>query len=389
MHRAPSQCTRLGPARLLRTIVNGVGTPRALAFDSGGNLYVANAAEHSVTVYGPGASSPFRTIRQGISAPQTLTFDSSGNLYVGNGFDTVSVYAPNSSTPLQIIANGIEHPTSLAFDLEGRLYVANAGGRGNHGFVSVFSPGGVRVIRTIATGINNPVSMTSIVPAMYVVNDFAPGSVSVYGIGASTPLRTITNGMAHPDALAIGNSQEIYVANAGSPGRGSVAVYRVGSSTAIQRITRGIDSPVALKFQQGGTPATNITEYAVPSAGAQPYGLAIDANENVWVAEFGSATIGELTANRSWNQYPAPSPSSGTVSVTIGPDGNPWFVELYAGNIGKIDLSASPPRITEYQFPGTDTWFPEWIAVSTARETAGFWVPLNGTAELASVGTGG
>ena len=57
-----------------------------MAFDSSGNLYVANGGAVSGTVseFTPGSTTPTATLT-GLNGPEALAFDSSGNLYVANG----------------------------------------------------------------------------------------------------------------------------------------------------------------------------------------------------------------------------------------------------------------------------------------------------------------
>ena len=92
-----------GGSSPIDTISDGVYRPDGLAFDSSGNLYVANnfpktkGRRHivkcdgetgiwTVTVYAPGSTQPLRTISKGPCFPDALAFDSSGNLYVANMF---------------------------------------------------------------------------------------------------------------------------------------------------------------------------------------------------------------------------------------------------------------------------------------------------------------
>ena len=49
--------------------------------------------------FAPGSTTPTATLT-GLNDPDALAFDSSGNLYVANdGNDTVSEFAPGSTTP--------------------------------------------------------------------------------------------------------------------------------------------------------------------------------------------------------------------------------------------------------------------------------------------------
>ena len=57
--------------------------PVALAFDSSGNLYVANQDGNTVSKFAPGSTTASATLT-GLNRPDALAFDSSGNLYVAN-----------------------------------------------------------------------------------------------------------------------------------------------------------------------------------------------------------------------------------------------------------------------------------------------------------------
>ena len=115
---------KAGTTKLLQTIVKGIIYPTAMAFDSAGRLFVAQAPGSSsaskVTVYSAGKNQLLRTIHDGIDGPSAAAFDGSGNLYVTNDkSSTVTVYAPGSSKVSRTIRNGVAGPSMLAFDRSG------------------------------------------------------------------------------------------------------------------------------------------------------------------------------------------------------------------------------------------------------------------------------
>jgi streptogramin lyase len=140
---------------------------------------------------------------------------------------------------------------------------------------------------------------------------------------------------------------------------------------------------VPVSGQSTGT----ITEYSIPTASTQPYGLVVDASQNVWFGEFGAAALGKLSSAHSFSQYSTPTHSSEPISVTIASDGNPWFTEFATGKVAKFNTSTS--TMTEYGFSGSSGSYPEWIDNSTVAATAGMWLPLNGNTQLAKVSTSG
>jgi sugar lactone lactonase YvrE len=137
-----------GATKPTRAIQDGIGFPKALAFDASGNLYVLNnTLNHStdVTVYAPGSGSVLRTISKGMKTGYTMLLDSKDNVYVANDEgrgvpNEVLVYAAGTTTLLNTITTGVQYPVGLAFDSSGNLYVANAP-RSLKNTVTEYAPG--------------------------------------------------------------------------------------------------------------------------------------------------------------------------------------------------------------------------------------------------------
>src|SRR6516162_316896 len=60
------------------------GPAMAIAFDSGGNLYVANYAANTIAKFGPAGNLINGSFASGFNAPTGLAFDGNGNLYVSS-----------------------------------------------------------------------------------------------------------------------------------------------------------------------------------------------------------------------------------------------------------------------------------------------------------------
>jgi Putative Ig domain len=111
----------------------GLDQPQGIAFDSVGNLYVANYGG-TITEYAPdanGDAAPIRTIggaHTGLLSPTALALDSFGNLFVANGLgNDVLEFAPGAqddASPTATIT-GISNPVAIAFDPQGRLWVSS------------------------------------------------------------------------------------------------------------------------------------------------------------------------------------------------------------------------------------------------------------------------
>ncbi len=102
--------------------------PRGLAFDKSGNLYVGNLNNQNIVKFDPsGHGSVFAGPSSGISGVTGIAFDSSGNLYEANEFSqTVRKFDPSASEYVfaDLGSLGVTDPMGLAFDRSGNLYVA-------------------------------------------------------------------------------------------------------------------------------------------------------------------------------------------------------------------------------------------------------------------------
>jgi Immunoglobulin I-set domain/Immunoglobulin domain len=83
-----------------------------LAFDSNGNLYVANTGNGTVSKVTPGGQ--VSTYASGFNMPNALTFDDSDDLFVSNyGNNTISEVTPGGN--VSTFVSGITQPSALAF----------------------------------------------------------------------------------------------------------------------------------------------------------------------------------------------------------------------------------------------------------------------------------
>jgi DNA-binding beta-propeller fold protein YncE len=103
---------------VIRTITNGVTDVINLAFDSVGNLYIANnAGVHNngvISVYAPEASMPSYEINQNDLLGNALLFDQNNNLYVvspGGVFE----FAPGATMPKRTFDRSTAYPWAAAF----------------------------------------------------------------------------------------------------------------------------------------------------------------------------------------------------------------------------------------------------------------------------------
>src|SRR5581483_10219738 len=97
----------------IRDITSGTGRPFGMWVDDRNYLYVANITNKypaAVTIFKPGASTPFYTISKLEGQPEAVAVDAAHNVYVNENVadaGIVEVFPPNSNTPVREINTGI------------------------------------------------------------------------------------------------------------------------------------------------------------------------------------------------------------------------------------------------------------------------------------------
>ena len=115
-----------------------------------------------------------------------------------------------------------------------------------------------------------------------------------------------------------------------------------------------------------------VTEFPVPTPSSGPLFITSGPDENLWFTESNGNKIGRVTPAGTVSDFPIPTASSGPAAITAGPDGNLWFAEYNGDQVGRITPTGV---ITEYPtgepgvHPSGITAGPDgnlWVTVSSA-----------------------
>jgi hypothetical protein len=111
----------------LLTISDGINSPRSIAIDNNGNLFVAN----SMDVKEFSASGVLlRTLSSGLNGPNYLTTDSNGNVFIvnnyadSNGNFTLEEFSSDGIL-MQTVTIGTYTPLQAAIDANGNVFVCD------------------------------------------------------------------------------------------------------------------------------------------------------------------------------------------------------------------------------------------------------------------------
>jgi hypothetical protein len=120
----------------ITAIGNGVVQgPRGFAFDSTGNIYIADQGGGRIIKYAPPYTGTPTFPVTGV-APYGVAFDPPCNLYITNNTEVLEYAPPYTGAAVKTISNGLTSADGIAFDSASNMYVTD----GNASAVVVYAP---------------------------------------------------------------------------------------------------------------------------------------------------------------------------------------------------------------------------------------------------------
>jgi len=126
------------------------------------------------------------------------------------------------------------------------------------------------------------------------------------------------------------------------------------------------------------TNVVSINQFPIPTAASAPIGIASGPDGNLWFTEAGANNIGRITPGGAFTEFPIPMPASQPQAIASGPDGNLWFTQPGVDNIGSITpagvITEFPTTVGSEPFsiasgPDGNLWFTELTNNSIGRIT--------------------
>lgn len=98
----------------------------------------------------------------------------------------------------------------------------------------------------------------------------------------------------------------------------------------------------------GTLSGAQVTEFALPTPNGGPRQITVGPDGNLWFVAEDSNVVGRITTAGVITEFPIPTPNSSPFAITAGPDGNLWFTETFGNKIGRM----TPAGVfTEFPIP--------------------------------------
>jgi sugar lactone lactonase YvrE len=188
------------------------GGPVGLAFDSNGNLYVANHGNNTIHRYSRTGADLGIFASNGLNLPTGLAFDSQGRLVVCNyGDGSLNIYSA-TGTLLSHVVTGMLNPIALAVDSGDNIFVSTPNIAANSG-VFRFAPDGTQGM-LFATGIDLDPRGLAFDRAgnLYVANQHG-NTVQRFSPAMESRSGLCPHGIARPVCARVRSARRFYISN--------------------------------------------------------------------------------------------------------------------------------------------------------------------------------
>jgi sugar lactone lactonase YvrE len=340
---APGYTTITVP--LGNSATNDFNQPAGLAVDGNGDLFVADSVngqvKEMVAVNGSiPANATVNIVGSGFTYPHGVALDAYGNLYVTDGI-VKELLAVNGSIPSGAsgvtLGSGFSDPDGVAVDASGNVFVADDGnnavyevetGRGNFGSVNVGSTSASAMPLTFTFDTAGTLGSTTVLTQGATGLDFTDAGSDTCTAG------TVYNA---------GNTCTVNVKFSPQfpgPRYGSVELLSTTGALLATGYVQGtgVGPNVTFAMNASGTlqPAA---QFSVGSGFSAPAGVAVDASRNIFVADFLTNKVQEITAASALTSvvtlatgfsYPNNLVVDGSGNIFLGDPGDSAVKEIVA-----------------------------------------------------------
>lgn len=381
--QSSSACTQLYSAAALNAIMpnNTLDAAMNIAQHAGANAAAIYSLASASAAYSPALTAApsdwtffVNYAGGGMNAPTALSIDSQGNIWVANYFSVASLFS-NTGVPsfaAGIGGNGLLNSYGGAVDVNDTMWIANEQSASSinagNGSLTLLGPTTNSPATYTAGGLNFPIAVAFDTSGVAWVVDYGNSHLTLLD-GSGTPLSgsagyTASN-LIFPLAVATDSKCNAYVANGSSNTVTQVLAdgskftdFTVGNGPAGVAVDAA-DNVWVANFHDSSVALVSSAGKALSGSGFtggalnQPQGIAIDGAGNAWVASYRGAALTELAAATSSTPGAFLSPASGWApdanlvepyAVAIDASGNVWVTNYGSNTLTEFIGLAAPVK---------------------------------------------
>jgi len=255
----------------LTAIGTGWQTPQGVALDGAGNLYVADAAANTVSVFAPGATTA-TTVGTGLSQPSAVVVDGAGNVFIddyGNG-RVVEVPLQGgvlNNSAQSVVMTGLSKSTGLAIDYTGSLYVADSGNSRVLRLTNTSGTPNSGYTATVGTGFAEPAAVAIDSKGNIFVADKTANDV-VEIIASSGAQVQVGSALSQPSGLAVDPAGSVYI------------------------VDNGNNKIIKIPIENGSLNAND--QFQIGQTISNPFGVTLDPNGNLYITDSKDKSVTQI-----------------------------------------------------------------------------------------------
>ena len=351
------------------TTANGSVYPFALSgYGNGGQIAVDGGIPSTVSATGLGSTSAVAT-------------DTFGNVYIADANNNRVVVVPAGGGAQTTVGTGLSNPLGVAVDAQGNVYISDAG---NSRVVEVSATTGAQTVLT--TNVNNPHGIGVDGKGNVYVADTGNSRVveiSPFGELAPVPLLAYSGAQAFvtPVGIAIDKNNNVYVADAGNS-NGIIEITAGGGDLQTPPGSTSLASP------------TTIVGFGTAFITA-PTGVAIDAAGDLYVSDGASNLVEEFPAATGPGSEPVVLNLPGLnapAGLALDSVGNLYVADSANSRVlldNRAQISVNFGTVSQFQTPPTAALTVTNIGTTALTPASPFEVLTGATADFSSKDTCG
>jgi sugar lactone lactonase YvrE len=372
----------------------GLNSPSGVAVDSGGNVYIADTGNNAIEEWNAVTQQTSPVISTGLKTPRGVAVDGQGNIYIADtGNSSVKEWGAATQQVTSLLSSGLATPGGVAVDGSGNVYIADTGNND----IKEFTPAWVGPLSlnepasagtdsvqylpaslSVAATSDQPwLTVTSAASGLVALSFSAnSGNARIAHVSLLGEMVTVTQA-ALPTPPALGENSTTVGSSGGTGsvllitstgwttqtnaswlhltgstnGSGDALIeftYDANAGTSSRTGTLTIDELTFTVTQAGSAQVSDPQITTLAPSGLSnlngPSGVAVDSQENIYIADSGNNAIKMLSAATLQVTTLVSTGLNGPLGIAVDGLGNIYIADT--GNNAVEEWSASTQQMT-------------------------------------------